>query len=134
MPSYNKLILMGNLTRDIDLKELPSGQTVGSFGIAVNRKYKTKEGNSGEEVSFVDCEVWGKTAEIMAQYLSRGRAVLLDGRIKMDQWEDKDGNKRSKLKMVVESFQFIDSKQEDEPQPVAVKPGNEPVDESDIPF
>jgi single-strand DNA-binding protein len=111
MPSYNKVILMGNLTRDIELKFTPSNQPVATIGLAVNRKFKTKEGEDREEVTFVDCEAWGRTAEVMKQYLVKGRPVFVEGRLKLDTWQDKEsGQNRSKLKVVVESFEFIDSK------------------------
>ncbi|MCE9618696.1 MAG: single-stranded DNA-binding protein [Planctomycetes bacterium] len=108
MASFNKVMLMGNLTRDVEIKLLPQGnQTVGNFGIAMNRKFKTASGEEREEVTFVDCEAWGRQAEIMKQYLSKGRPVFIEGRLKLDQWEDKEGKKQSKLRVVVENFQFI---------------------------
>ena len=110
MASYNKVILMGNLTRDPELKRTSTDMAVAQIGIAVNRKYKDRDGNQKEETTFVDCEAWGKTAETMAKYLSKGKPVFLEGRLKLDQWQDKDGNNRSKLKLVIENFQFIDSR------------------------
>ena len=108
MANLNKVMLMGNLTRDIELKVLPQGnQTVGNFAIAMNRKFKSTSGEEREEVTFVDCEAWGRTAEIMKQYLSKGRPVFIEGRLKLDQWEDKEGKKQSRLRVVVENFQFI---------------------------
>jgi len=109
MASFNKVMLMGNLTRDIEIR--PAGSSsVGNFGLAVNRKFKTQSGEQREEVAFIDCECWGRTAEIMAQYLNRGSPVFIEGRLKLDQWEDKNGGgKRSKLSVVVENFQFINS-------------------------
>lgn len=108
--SFNKVILLGNLTRDIELKHLPGGsQSVANIGLAVNRQWRTPEGEKREEVTFVDCEAWGRTAEVMSQYLKKGRPVFIEGRLKLDQWE-KDGQKFSKLRVVVESFQFVDSK------------------------
>lgn len=106
--NLNKVFLMGNLTRDIELRAAGS-MHVGGFGLAVNRKFKTASGELREETTFVDCEAWGRTAEVMAQYLAKGRPVFIEGRLKLDQWEDKDGGKRSKLKVVVENFQFVDS-------------------------
>lgn len=112
MPSYNKVMLMGNLTRDIEIRHTPSNTAVGNFGLAVNRKYKTQSGEQREEVAFIDCEAWGRTAEVMSQYLSKGRPVFVEGRLKFDQWDDKNGGgKRSKLSVVVDNFQFIDSAQ-----------------------
>jgi len=110
MATYNKVLIMGNLTRDPELKQTPSNQSVAQIGIAMNRKFKDREGNMREEVTFVDCEAWGRTAEVMAQYLSKGKPVFVEGRLKLDQWQEQSGGNRSKLKVVVESFQFIDSK------------------------
>lgn len=108
--SFNKVLLMGNLTRDIEVRHTPSNTAIATFGIAVNRKYRTQSGENREEVTFVDCDAWGRTAEVMSQYLSKGRAVFIEGRLRLDQWEDKnDGSKRSKLKVVVENFAFVDS-------------------------
>jgi len=110
--SFNKVMLMGNLTRDVEIRHTGSNTAVGNFGIAVNRRYKTQSGEQREEVTFVDCEAWGRTAEVMSQYLSKGRSVFIEGRLKLDQWEDKNGGgKRSKLSVVVENFQFVDSGQ-----------------------
>lgn len=110
MASYNKVILIGNLTRDIELKHIASGSAVANMGLAVNRKFKTKEGKQQEETTFVDCEAWGRTAEVMQQYLAKGQPVFVEGRLKLDTWQDKDGGNRSKLKVVVDSFEFINSK------------------------
>lgn len=109
--NFNRVYLMGNLTRDVEIRHTPNNSAVGSFGLAVNRKYRTQDGQTHEEVTFVDCDAWGRTAEVMAQYLRKGRPVFIEGRLKLDQWQDQQGNKRSKLKVVVESFQFIDSGQ-----------------------
>lgn len=107
--SYNKVMLMGNLTRDIEVRHLPNTNTaVANIGLAVNRRFRTAEGENREEVTFIDCEAWGRTAETMSQYLKKGRPVFIEGRLKLDQWQDKDGGNRSKIKVVVESFQFID--------------------------
>ncbi|MBS0189197.1 MAG: single-stranded DNA-binding protein [Planctomycetes bacterium] len=110
--SFNRVFLMGNLTRNVELRSVGgSGSQVANVGLALNRNYTTQSGEKREEVTFVDCEAWGKTAEIMAKYLSKGRPVFIEGRLKLDQWDDKDsGKKQSKLKVVVESFQFVDSK------------------------
>jgi single-strand DNA-binding protein len=110
MANYNKVLLMGNLTRDVELKHTPSNFTVANIGLAVNRRYKTKEGENREETTFIDCEAWGRTAEVMHQYLSKGKPVFVEGRLKLDTWQDKDGSNRSKLKVVIEAFEFIDSR------------------------
>ncbi len=108
---FNKVFLMGNLTRDVEVRHLPSGnQSVSQFGLAVNRQYRTAEGENREEVTFVDCEAWGKTGETLGKFLRKGSPVFVEGRLKLDQWDDKDGQKRSKMKVVVEEFRFIDSK------------------------
>ncbi|HHN78051.1 MAG TPA: single-stranded DNA-binding protein [Phycisphaerales bacterium] len=107
--SFNKVFLMGNLTRDVELRHTSSNMAIGKFGIAVNRRYKTQAGEQREEVTFVDCDVFGRTAEVMSQYLHKGRPVFIEGRLKLDQWEGKDGTKRSRLLVVVENFQFVDS-------------------------
>ena len=96
---------MGHLTRDPELRAVGSTQ-VANFGLAMNRYYK-KDGEKMEEVTFVDIECWGKTAELCAQYLSKGSAAFIEGRLKLDQWEDQDGSRRSKLKIVAESVQFV---------------------------
>lgn len=110
MANYNKVLLMGNLTRDIELKYTPSNQAVANMGLAVNRRYKGADGEQREETTFVDLEAWGRTAEVMNQYLAKGRPVFIEGRLKLETWTDKDGGKRSKHRVVVESFEFIDSR------------------------
>jgi single-strand DNA-binding protein len=110
MANLNRVFLMGNLTRDIELRNTSSNLAIAKFGLAVNRRWRTPEGEDREEVTFVDCDAFGRTAETLAKYLSKGRPVFIEGRLKLDQWEDKEGNKRSKLGVVVETFQFIDSK------------------------
>ena len=116
MPSYNKVILMGNLTRDPEIREAGSSQ-VCSFSIAVNRKWRKRDGDQQEEVTFVDCECWGKTAEIVAKYLEKGSAVHLDGRLKLDVWEDKDGSKRSKMRVVAENVGFLNGPSSERSEP-----------------
>lgn len=110
MPNYNKVLLMGNITRDIELKHTPSNQAVATIGLAVNRRYKTKEGEDREDVTFVDCEAWGRTAEVIHQYFGKGKPIFVEGRLKLDQWEDKDGKKQSKLRVVIEGFEFVESR------------------------
>lgn len=110
MASYNKVLLMGNITRDIELKSIGGGTTVANIGLAVNRRYTTQAGEKREEVTFVDCEAWGKTGENIAKFFSKGRPIFIEGRLKLDQWDDKEGKKHSRLRVVVESFEFVDSK------------------------
>lgn len=110
MPNYNKVLLMGNLTRDVELKYTPSNMAVANIGLAINRRYKGRDGELKEETTFVDCEAWGYTAENMAKFFSKGRPVFIEGRLKLDTWQDKDGSNRSKLKVVIEAFEFVDSR------------------------
>ena len=109
MASYNRVLLMGNLTRDPELRQTSSNNPVANIGLAVNRSYTTKSGERREEATFIDCEAWGRTAEVMSRYLKKGRPVFVDGRLKLDEWEDREGNRRHKLKVVIEQFQFINS-------------------------
>jgi single-strand DNA-binding protein len=110
MASFNKVILAGNLTRDPELRYTPKGTAICQIGLAINRTYNTDSGEKKEEVTFVDVEAWARTAEVIAQYLKKGRPILIEGRLKLDQWDDKQtGQKRSRLKVVCENFQFLDS-------------------------
>ncbi len=112
MPSLNKVFVMGNLTRDPESRFTPSGTAVAQFGLATNRRWRDRQsGEMREETTFVDIEVWGKQAELAGQYLVKGRPVFIEGRLKLDQWEDRNtGQKRSKLKIVGENFQFLGSR------------------------
>lgn len=141
MASLNKVLLIGNLTRDVEMRFTPSGTAVGPFGIAINRKFKdTKTGELRDDPTFVDIEVFGKTAELAQKYLSKGKPVFLEGRLKFDQWDDKQsGQKRSKLKVIAEQMQFLGDgqkreapKQErrEEPQ----QPDDLEIQEENIPF
>jgi single-strand DNA-binding protein len=140
--NVNKVFLGGNLTRDIELKYTQSNMAVGSFGVAVNRKYKKQDGNQVEETTFVDCVAFGKTAEVMAQHLHKGRPVFVEGRLKLDQWEDKNtGQKRSKLSVVVDNFQFVGGRNDDgqqrgqQPQRGGGQADNyRPITDEDVPF
>jgi single-strand DNA-binding protein len=108
MASFNKVFLMGNLTRDPQVKHLPSQTVVAEFGLAVNRRYKDGQGNPKEEVAFVDCTAFGRQAETISQYCAKGKPLFVEGRLKFDTWDDKaGGGKRSKLTVVVENFQFL---------------------------
>src|SRR4028119_1570940 len=108
MASFNKVILLGNLTRDPQLKYLPSQTAVAEFGLAVNRKFRTQNGEDREEVTFIDCSAFAKQAELINQYFSKGKPIFIEGRLKYDSWEDKQGGgKRSKLTVAVDTFQSI---------------------------
>jgi single-strand DNA-binding protein len=107
MANFNKVLLMGNLTRDPQLSYLPSQTAVVDFGLAVNRRWTGKDGQTKEEVCFVDCRAFGKPAETINKYLSKGRAVFVEGRLTLDSWTAQDGTKRSKHRVTVENFQFL---------------------------
>ncbi len=107
MASFNKVILMGNLTRDPQLKYLPNNNPVCEFGIATNRRWRDRDGNQHEEVCYVDLAAFGRPAETINQYMSKGRPILIEGRLKFDSWTGQDGQRRSKLSVVVENFQFV---------------------------
>jgi single-strand DNA-binding protein len=110
MANFNKVILAGNLTRDPELRYTPKGMAIAKLGLAINRTWKNEAGETKEEVTFVDVDAFGRTAEVIGQYLKKGRPILMEGRLRLDQWDDKQtGQKRSKLGVVLESFQFIDS-------------------------
>lgn len=154
---FNKVILMGNLTRDPEVRSTNSGQSVTSFGLAVNRTWKSADGNQQESVSYIDCVAWGKAGEIIAQYLQKGRALLVSGRLEQRSW-DQDGQKRSKVEVIVEDFNFVDSRSgsndagsapagaSSNPEPAKTAPkkkdkdvviediGDEPINLDDIPF
>ena len=107
---FNKVILMGNLTRDPEVRTTPSGQSVANFSLAVNRTWRDASGQTQDAVSYIDCVAWGKAGEIIAQYVSKGRALLVSGRLDQRSWDDKEtGGKRSKVEVIVEDFNFVDS-------------------------
>ena len=145
MASYNKVMLMGNLTRDPELKYLTSGMAVANLGLAVNRVWTDREsGEKREEVSFIDLEAWGRTAETMNEYLQKGRNVFVEGRLRQQRWETDDGQSRSRHVVVIDSFQFIGGRQDGGDQGGYSQPGNSapqssaseaaPTTEDDIPF
>lgn len=108
MANFNKVLLMGNLTRDPELRVTPGGLSICKLGLAVNRNYTTKEGEKREETTFVDCDAFGKSAEIIAKYMSKGRPIFIEGRLRLEEWDDRQsGQKRSKLSVVVDNFQFM---------------------------
>ncbi len=111
MASFNKVFLMGNLTRDPELRYTPKGTAVADVGMAVNRVFNSSDGQRQEETTFVDVTFWGRTAEAVCKFLSKGRPLFIEGRLKFDSWE-KDGQKRSKLSVTGENFEFIDSRKD----------------------
>lgn len=108
--NLNHVILAGNLTRDPELRQINTERVVANVGMAINRRWKNAAGELQEEATFVDIEAWGRTAELMGQYLKKGSPVYIEGRLKLDQWEDKEGQKRSRLKVVAENVQFLGGK------------------------
>lgn len=110
MASYNKVILIGNLTRDPELRYTAKGMAIAKLGLAVGRKWRNEAGEMQEETTFVDVDAFGRQAETIGQYLKKGRPIMIEGRLRLDQWDDKaTGQKRSKLGVVLEVFQFLDS-------------------------
>jgi single-strand DNA-binding protein len=147
MASVNKVILIGNLTRDPELRYTPKGTAIARIGLACNRKWKSETGEMKEEVTFVDVDAFGKQAETIGQYLKKGRPLFVEGRLRYDTWEDKQsGQKKSKLGVVLESFQFLDSggaRTEGTARPTsnaAASPMAEtsetepPIEQDDVPF
>jgi len=149
MASFNKVILLGNVTRDPEIRYTPKGTAVTELGMAVNRVYSTDSGEKREEVLFVDVTLWGRTAEIAGEYLKKGRPVLIEGRLQLDTWDDKQsGQKRSKLKVVADGLQLIGGRppgasggpaESSEPRPAKTTPPPKPAaggeaDADEIPF
>ena len=156
MASLNKVLLIGNLTRDPDVRMLSNGRPVCNFGLALNRNYKDAEGNRKEEVTFVDVECYGPRAEAVGRFFTKGRSIFVEGRLKLDQWESKEGEKRSAIRVVLDNFEFVDSKQDGQstgdrqpssssnssptPQPMpevsneSASPSSDPDLDEDVPF
>jgi len=148
MASFNKVILVGNLTRDPELRYTPKGTAIAKIGIAVNRVWTAENGEKKEEVTFVDVDVFGRTAENVGQYMRKGRPILVEGRLRLDQWDDKQtGQKRSRLGVVAETVQFLGSAGGGEggsaparQRPAATEPAGEPLEgdgppeSDDVPF
>jgi single-strand DNA-binding protein len=143
MSNFNKVYLMGNLTRDPETRVTPKGTAIAQFGLAINRSWKDESGQKRDETCFVDIEAWGKQGEVIAKYCTKGRPLFVEGRLKFDQWEDKtSGQKRSKLKVVLENFQFIGSPAgegrrggpEEVPSGAGTPTGPKDVEDGDVPF
>lgn len=128
MASFNKVILAGNLTRDPELRYMPNGKAIAKIGLAVSRTWTNDAGEKKEDVAFIDVDAFGRQAEVIGQYFKKGRPILLEGRLKLDQWEDKNTHqKQSKLKVVLESFSFIDSNRTEGGGAPAEAPRNRPT-------
>jgi single-strand DNA-binding protein len=150
MASFNKVILVGNLTRDPELRYTPKGTAIAKLGLAVNRVWTNESGEKKEEVTFVDVDVFGRTAENVGQYMRKGRPILVEGRLRLEQWDDKQtGQKRSRLGVVAETVQFLGSANGEgaAPAPRAARPpaaapapapesaeGDAPPESDDVPF
>ena len=147
MASFNKVMLLGNLTRDPEVKYTPKGSAVADIGLAVNRTYTTDGGEKREETTFVDVTMWGRQAEIAGEYLKKGRPLFVEGRLQLDTWDDKQtGQKRSKLRVVCENFQMLGSRDGGEGggsggggrssggKPSKSAPAAEAAEDDDIPF
>ncbi len=112
MPNLNKVMLMGNLTRDPEIKYTPKGMAIANFGIAVNRVWSNEAGEKQEEVTFIDIEMFGRKAEVVGEYFKKGKPIYVEGRLKLDSWDDKtSGQKKTKLKVVGETFEFLGSRE-----------------------
>lgn len=149
---FNKVILMGNLTRDIELRTTSNGQSVASFSLAVTRTWKDQSGTQQDQTSFINCVAWGKVGEILAQYVKKGSPLLVSGRLDQRSYEDKDGNKRQAVEVVVEDFNFVGGGRGDDSgfssssassssntqakkaEPVVSEIDDKPIDLSEIPF
>ncbi len=146
---FNKVILMGNLTRDVELRTTPSGQQVANFSLAVTRSWKGQDGQTQDQTSFINCVAWGKPGEIIAQYVQKGAPLLVSGRLDQRSYQDKDGNNRQAVEVVVEDFNFVGGGRGDGggSAPAASAPSNnrskdvviediddKPIDLSEIPF
>ncbi len=114
MASYNKVTLLGNLVRDPEMRQGQSGDSICKFSIATSREFKRRDGTMQKETTYVDVDAFGRQAEIIFQFLKKGRPILLDGRLRLDQWETPSGEKRSKLCVVLENFQFIGGRQDED--------------------
>lgn len=149
MASLNKVFLIGNLTRDPELRMTPKGTAICTFGLAVNRQFRDEAGGTREETTFVDLEAWGKTGELVSKYLTKGSPAMVEGRLRFDSWESKAGEKRNKLKVVVDNVQFLSSRgggeggpagaaperRQDAPQREAAAPESQANDvDDDVPF
>ena len=125
MSSYNRVVFMGNLTRDPEQREMPSGMKVSTFGIAVNERWTGKDGEKREDVLFLDVDVFGSQGEVIMQYFNKGKPILVEGKLKYRTWESDDGSKRSKHSMVLDRFSFVGGRGSD---------NGAVVTDDDIPF
>jgi single-strand DNA-binding protein len=134
MASLNRVLLMGNMTRDPQLSYLPSQTAVAEFGLAMNRKFKKQDGSQGEEICFVDCQIFGKRAEVINKYFKKGDPIFIEGRLKLDSWQAQDGSKRSRLRVFVENFEFIGGRRGGQPADSQDAPAEMPVADAEPPY
>ena len=142
MPNLNKVLLMGNITREPELRYTPAGVAVVEFGVAMNRQWKTPDGEQRKETCFVDVNMWGRRGEVISEYFHKGDPIFIEGRLQLDQWEDREGQKRSKLRVVAENFEFVAQRGErrQQEQREAEKPAEEgndkdvKVSDDEVPF
>ena len=148
MANFNKVFLMGNLTRDPEVRTTPTGMKMAKFGTAVNRRFRTRDNETREETTFVDLDAFGNQAEIIERYCQKGSPLFVEGRLRLDQWETPNGEKRSKLGIVVENFQFLGSgsgqERSDDSRPAQDSPrpaqdsgssgGGDTFDDDEVPF
>ena len=137
MSKLNKVFLMGNLTKDPELRYTPAGTAIASFGIAINRTWAGSDGEKKEEVCYVEINMFGRREEVINEYFKKGNPIFIEGRLQFQQWEAKDGQKRNALKVVAEDFQFIggNAKKDEDPHFYGnAKPSDADIDEEEIPF
>jgi len=131
MANLNRVLLIGNLTRDPELRVTPKGTAICQFGLAISRSFKDESGQTREEATFVDIEAWGKQGETIAKYCTKGRPLFVEGRLRFDQWEDKtSGLKRNKLKVVLENFQFLGGREGGAPAAAGTPGAEEGIDQT----
>jgi single-strand DNA-binding protein len=135
MPNLNHVYLMGHLTRDVEMRHMPSGDAVASFGLAVNHRWRSKDGEDKTDTCFIDVSMFGKRAEIINQYFSKGKPIFIEGRLKYEKWETKDGQKRSTIKVIADNFQFIgDNAPKAEKVDAQKHFGSQDINDEEIPF
>lgn len=115
MANLNKVLLMGNLTRDPEMRVTPSGHSICKFSLAINRTWRDRDGNQQNDTTFVDVDSFGKQAEVISKYMTKGRGIFVEGRLRLDQWENSAGEKRNKMMVVLENFQFVGGRGDGEP-------------------
>ena len=131
--SFNKVILIGNLTRDPQLSYTPNQTAIVEIGLATNRKWKGQDGTQHDETCFVDCQMFGKRAEVLNKYMHKGDPLMVEGRLKFDSWQAQDGTKRSKLRVLIENFEFLGGGESQQQEPSPKRPVNDEIDKT-IPF